>query len=232
MPSKEKTYLLRHTPEGLTLVRNRDSDHLTLEDDADTIPALTELQEPRWDHWYQRKLARPWQATLLGMNIEPIKKARQILRTQDSERYQAFQDRLDILQTLMGLEVSFYEDHVREGDGVNEKYIELAEYYRFAERLKWAGVDGLRIGLRLDHAPPVLNSNPRQTNNLLGFLDLVLANTIGDYLNERKERSPAAVLRWLNAKGEISLVSDRTLSNWFSQMSDLESKGKRDGTPD
>jgi hypothetical protein len=226
MPSKEKTYLLRHTPEGLTLVRDRDSDNLTLEDNADTTPALTELQEPRWDHWYQRKLARPWQATLLGMNIEPIKKARQILKTQDSERYRIFMDRLDILQTLMGVEIALYENHVREGEGANEKYIELAEYCHYAESLGWTDMATMRSGLRLDERPPVLKSNAKLENSIVRVLDVVFRCVVPRYMDAKGKRSAIAVNNWLKDSDETLEIGESTLRSWFNRMIEQEAEKK------
>lgn len=222
MANGEKTFILKHTADTLTLVRSRDSDHLVLEEGADEVPALSELQEPRWTHWYQRKLARPWQATLLGMNIEPIKKARQILRTQDETRYRIFQDRLDILQTLIGYEIGFHENHVREGDGANEKYIELAEYCRYAESLGWADMSEMHKGLCLDDAPPVLKIFKPKEGNLLRVLDSLFLCVVPDYQNNKRKRSPAAVLKWISLQGAVAEVSDSTLRNWFKQLEDLD----------
>ena len=182
------------------------------------------LAEPRWNHWYQRKLARPWQATLLGMNIEPISNARRILKAHAPDTYRTFRDRLDILQTLMGLEIGLYENHVREGEGANEKYIELAEYCRYAESLGWPGMDAMHKGLRLDVEPPTLNLTARHQNNVLGVLDAVLRCAVKGYGDGKSGRSPAAVLKWLKENGEESLVKEPTLRNWFTQMSDLEER--------
>ena len=224
MPNKEKTYVLKHTAEGLTLVRDRDSDQFTLEDGPGNIPTLSDLQEPRWDHWYQRKLARPWQATLLGMNIEPIKNARLILRTHDDERFKIFRDRLDILQTLLGVEVALYENHVREGDGVNEKYVELAQYYQFAKGLGWSDMIAMRSGLRLDVEPPKLSLTARHENNLLEVLDAVFRCAVKGYSGGKSVRSAAAVIKWLSENGEESIVKEPTLRNWLKQMSDLDER--------
>jgi hypothetical protein len=226
MPSKEKTYLLRHTPEGLTLVRDRDSDQLALEDDTDSTPAMSHLQEPRWDHWYQRKLARPWQATLLGMNIEPIKKARQILRTQDSERYRIFMDRLDILQTLMGVEIALHENHVREGEGANEKYIELAEYCHYAESLGWTSMATMRSGLRLDERPPVLKSNAKLENSIVRVLDVVFRCVVPQYMDAKGKRSAIAVNNWLKESDETLEIGESTLRSWFNRMMEQEAEKK------
>lgn len=226
MTNGEKTYILKHTSDGLALVRSRDSDHLVIEEGADAIPALSELQEPRWTHWYQRKLARPWQATLLGMNIEPIKKARQILRTQDETRYRIFQDRLDILQTLMGIEIGLYENHVREGDGANEKYIELAEYCRYAESLGWTDMDGMRNGLRLNDKPPELKSNARQENNIVPVLDVIFQLVIPQYRDAKGNRSATAVDKWLKSNEVTLEIPESTLRSWFDRMIEIEDAKK------
>ena len=109
MTSSERTYILKHTADGLRLLRDRESDQGVNEGESEDLPSLDTLVEPRWNHWYQRKLARPWQATLLGMNIEPISNARRILKAHAPDTYRTFRDRLDILQTLMGLEIGLYE---------------------------------------------------------------------------------------------------------------------------
>jgi hypothetical protein len=224
MTSREKTYILKHTADGLRLLRDRESDQGANEGESEDLPSPDTLAEPRWNHWYQRKLARPWQATLLGMNIEPISNARRILKAHAPDTYRTFRDRLDILQTLMGLEIGLYENHVREGEGANEKYIELAEYCRYAENLEWPDMDAMHKGLRLDVEPPTLNLTARHQNNILGVLDAVLRCAVKGYQDGKSGRSPAAVLKWLKENGEESIVKEPTLRNWFTQMSDLEER--------
>ena len=224
MSGIEKTYILKHTADGLRLLRDRDSDQGVTADEPDDLPTPDSLVEPRWNHWYQRKLARPWQATLLGMNIEPVQNARRVLKAHSPDRYRTYRDRLDILQTLMGLEIGIYENHVREGDGANEKYIELAEYCRYAESLEWPDMEAMRKGLRLDVEPPTLNLTARHQNNVLGVLDSVLRCAVKDYRVGKGGRSPAAVLKWLKENGEELIVKESTLRNWFDQMSDLEDR--------
>jgi hypothetical protein len=164
------------------------------------------------------------------MNIEPIAKARQILKAHDQNRYVIFQDRLDIVTTLMGIEdgLGVFEGHAREGDSVNQKYIELAEYCRYAERLEWTDMKAMRDGLKLDEKPPILKESIRQKNNLLRTLDMVLGNAVPEYQDGKRNRSPAAVLKWLKEKGETDMVSDATLSSWFAQMQDLEARQNAD----
>lgn len=59
-------------PTDWKLFRDREADQPDIEFGAEAPPDKDILVPPRWDHWYQRKLARPWQATLLGMNFEPV----------------------------------------------------------------------------------------------------------------------------------------------------------------
>ncbi len=218
MAGKEKIYILKHTPEGFTLTPERDSDRVIAEDGGGDSQGLNALTTPRWEHWYQRKLARPYQATLLGMNIEPTPKARNILKAHDKHRYETFKDRMDILQTLMGVEIGVYVNHYREGDGVNEKYIELAEYCEYAESLSWSGMQEMRAGLRLDIAPPVLKMAKRQEDNVLRLLDTVFRCAVPGYLNKSRTRSSAAVMKWLKEQGEVPTISDPALRNWLEQM--------------
>lgn len=227
MTEKEKIYILKHTPEGFTLSRDGESDRMVADDGSTDVPELSMLTPPRWSHWYQRKLARPWQATLLGMNIEPISKARRILKARDADRFNDFRDRLDILQTLMGIEIGLYENHVREGEGANERYIELAEYCKFAEGLGWANMEEMHNGLRLNNDPPVLKQNKRQENNLLHVLDSFFLCAVPNYLNKNRERSPAAVLKWFSDQKTELIVSEPTLRNWFQQLVDLKNEETR-----
>lgn len=44
------------------------------------------------------------------------------------------------------------EDHLREGEGAGNKYLELAEYCEYAIKLKWEGLDPMRSGLKIDGA--------------------------------------------------------------------------------
>lgn len=229
MASKEETYILKHSPEGLKLFRDREANQPDIEFGAEAPPDKSILVPPRWNHWYQRKLARPWQATLLGMNLEPLSESRRALKAHEPERYQIFRDRLDIVQTLVGYEIGFFEDHVREGDGANGKYIELAEYVRYAESLGWDGLGPMRTGLQLDNKPPVLRESQRHTDNLLRVLDLTFQNVVPNYFNDKGERSATAVLKWFEEYETKLPIREGALRNWFSRLIDLEDKGD-DGT--
>jgi len=228
--TKEKTYILKHSPDGLKLFRDREADQPDVEFGAEAPPSKSVLVPPRWDHWYQRKLARPWQATLLGMNLEPVPASRPALKAHEPEKYQIFRDRLDIVQTLIGYEIGVFEDHVREGDGANGKYIELAEYARYAESLGWDGLVPMRAGLQLDKKPPVLRESQRQTDNLLRVLDMTFRNSVPNYFNPKRERSASAVLKWFADQETELPIADGALRNWFSQMVDLENKGEDQAT--
>ena len=228
MVMKEKTYILKHSPDGLKLFRDREADQPDVEFGAEAPPDKSILVPPRWDHWYQRKLARPWQATLLGMNYEPVPEARKALKAHEPEKYKVFRDRLDIVQTLVGYEIGFLEDHVREGDGANGKYIEIAEYCRYAESLGWVGMKPMRAGLMLDKKPPVLRNSPRQTDNLLRVLDMTFRNTVPNYFNDKGERSPTAVTKWFANQESKLTISEGALRNWFSRLIDLEEKDREE----
>lgn len=225
MAFKEKTYILKHSPDGLKLFRDREADQPDIEFGAEAPPDKDILVPPRWDHWYQRKLARPWQATLLGMNFEPVPESRRALKAHEPEKYQIFRDRLDIVQTLLGYEIGFFEDHVREGDGANGKYIELAEYTRYAESLGWDGLGPMRTGLQLDKKPPILRESQRQTDNLLRVLDLTFLNSVPNYFNDKGERSSTAVMKWFADRDTKLPIGDGALRNWFSLIVDLKNKG-------
>ena len=213
MAFKEKTYILKHTPDGLKLVRDREADQPDIAFGPEAPPDKNILVRPRRDHCNQRKLARPWQATLLGMNFEPVPESRRALKAHEPERYQIFKDRLDIVQTLVGYEIGFFEDHVREGDGANGKYIELAEYARYAESLGWDGLDPMRTGLQLDKNPPMLRESQRLTDNLLRVLDLTFLNSVPNYFNDKGERSSTAVMKWFAERGVCRILCKRTINS-------------------
>ncbi len=228
MAQNEKTYILKHSPDGFRLLPDRDSTQALAEVGEGTSPPdPSSIKTPRWDHWYQRKLARPWQATLLGMNIEPTTEARRALQAHDPERYRLYEDRLDITKTLIGYEIPFLEDHLREGEGAGRKYLELAEYCEYAAKLKWAGLEPMRSGLMLDEAPPTLNMSQRKVNNYLTMLDTIFQNSVGDYFNAKGERSPAAVLKWFAEKEADCPIEEPTLRTWLNEMTGLEKKRKK-----
>ena len=230
MTEKEKTYLLKHSAKGFRLLLDRDSDQPIAEVGNETPPDATVIKEPRWDHWYQRKLARPWQATLLGMNIEPVGNARKALELHFPDKYQLFIDRLDIVQTLIGYEIGIFEGHVRSGDGPNKQYIALVEYYDYATRLSWSGLESMRIGLRIDTNPPKLEISERQSNNYLRMLDAIFTNEVKGYIPKKDERSPAAVLNWFKEKAIECPIAESTLRVWLNSITDLPSKLSREAS--
>lgn len=224
----ETTLNLQQSPDGSELLADLDSTQSrALVGEGASPPDLSSIKSPRWDHWYQRKLARPWQATLLGMDIEPTTAARLALKAHDPERYQLYLDRLDITKTLIGYEIPFLEDHLREGEGAGRKYLELAEYCEYATKLKWSGLEPMRLGLKLDDAPPTLNLSQRQVNNYLTMLDTIFQNWVGDYFNAKGDRSPAAVLNWFKEKEAECPIEEPTLRNWLNDMTGLEKKRKK-----
>jgi hypothetical protein len=228
MAQNEKTYILKHSPDGFKLLPDRDSTQALAEvGEGASPPDPSSIKMPRWEHWYQRKLARPWQATLLGMNIEPTMDARRALQVHDPERYRLYEDRLDITKTLIGYEIPFLEDHLREGEGAGRKYLELAEYCEYAIKLNWVGLEPMRSGLKLDEAPPTLNMSQRKVNNYLTMLDTIFQNWVGDYFNAKGDRSPAAVLKWFAEKEADCPIEEPTLRAWLNEMTGLEKKRKK-----
>lgn len=221
MPNKEKIYILKHTPDGFQLSLERDSEDFIFEERKSSPPGLDALKMPRWDHWYQRKLARPWQATLLGMNIEPHPSVRSFLKQHAPDRYQIYKDRMDILTTLMGYEIGVVEDHLKSGEKANENYIELSEYCIYAEKLNWVDMHEMRNGLKLDTAPPVLEPNAKFEKNVLYVLDVILENSVGEYRNSKGERSPQAVIDWVKKKDASIPIGASTLALWFKKMNNI-----------
>lgn len=222
MSDKEKIYILKHTPDGFEISLGDTSDDVVLEEQKISPPGLDILKTPRWDHWYQRKLARPWQATLLGMNIEPHPSVRSILKRHAPDRYQIYKDRMDILTTLMGYEIGFIEDHLKSGENANENYIELTDYCIYAEKLKWIDMHEMRNGLKLNSSPPVLEIRSRQENNILKFLDIIFENSIGNYKNLNGVRNVDAIYNWLADKQADMPVTKATLIGWIRKINDLD----------
>ena len=120
----EKIFTLKLTADGLEI----SSPNSASKKHEPKVCKELDIQQPRWNHWYQRKLARVWHATLLGMNVEPSVEARTALKMLHPDQYQVYLDRLDIAKTLMGYDLPYYEDHVREGNAVSEKYVALVDY--------------------------------------------------------------------------------------------------------
>lgn len=211
----EKIYILKHTPQGLEMEIGRKSEDSFTE--ASSSPSETSVtQLPRWQHWNERKLARLWYATLLGMNIEPTQNARATLKANYPEKYQIYRDRLDIAKTLIGYELAFYEDHMLEGDLAGEKYVSLAEYYTFALGKGWKDLESMRNGLHMDSAPPILNI--RKENNYLYLLYLIFKLQAKGFISKKPTASATAIQSWLKEIGANCPVDERTLINWVKQM--------------
>jgi hypothetical protein len=219
----EKTYVMTFTGRNVHLRGTSSSSDLEVREK----PQESDITPARWDHWYQRKLARPWQATLLGMNIEPTTKARRALKEHCKDRYKTYLDRLDIAKTLIGYEIPFFEDHLREGKGAGNKYIELAEYYKYMAHLKWSDLEPMQLGLKLNDAPPILILNQRRVNNYLDMIDIVFRNVVKDYINPKGERSPAAVINWFIAEESECPIEEPTLRLWLNEMQGLVKKRKK-----
>ena len=216
--NKGTTYILEFTEQGLAVTRP--GKQAVIEEKEE--PVASDVQVPRWDHWKQRKLARVWQATLLGMNIEPTLKARRALRKFEPARYAIYQDRLDILKTLIGVEIEFYEDHLREGDLIGEKYISLAEYYDFAKKNNWQGLDEMRQGLTMDKDPPVLRKN--KENNYLELLHGIFLAHVPNYGSKTASETATAIMRWLDENNVHCPVSHQRLCDWVREMQTVASE--------
>jgi hypothetical protein len=220
--AEEKIYILKLSEHGLDLVQPRENPAL---EEAEK-PQASDIQLPRWPHWSQRKLARLWYATLLGMNIEPTLKARAALKLYNPEKYQTYRDRLDIAKTLIGYELELYEDHMREGDSVGEKYISLAEYYDFAKKNGWKDLEDMRKGLNMDTTPPVLSK--RKENNFLELLHGIFYSHISDFSTKTPAENATAILDWLGRIDAPSPVSHQTMSDWVRDMKNmLEERAKK-----
>lgn len=182
-------------------------------------PEESDINVPRWGHWYQRKLARVWHATLLGMNIEPTAQSRSALRVLHPERFKIYADRMDIAKTLLGYDLPYYEDHLREGDVVGEKYVALADYCQFAADLGWAGLDAMREGLQIDTKP----SKPQemrqnQKNNLLVLLNEAFLMQVPDYDVKKPGETATAILKWMSDNDMRSPIQHRTLKEYITEV--------------
>jgi hypothetical protein len=216
--TNKKIYILTHTPEEMKLEIGRKSEKFIV-DEGTTVLKSSKLELPRWDHWSQRKLARLWYATLLGMNIEPTTNSRAILKANSQENYQTYRDRLDIGKALIGYELDFYEDHALEGNTAGEKYVSLEEYYTFAVGKGWTGLEGMREGLHMDTAPPVLGK--RKENNHLELLYRIFLAQTPNFSAKTTTASAKAVIAWLKQIEARCPVSEQTLINWINEMKDL-----------
>ena len=95
---EEKIFTLKLTADGLEV----STPNPAPKKPEPKVCAESDIKSPRWNHWYQRKLARVLNATLLGMNVELAGEARTALKMFYSERYQVYLDRRGVAKTLMG----------------------------------------------------------------------------------------------------------------------------------
>ena len=210
--NNKNTYILKLTEQGLEILRP--GEQSVEEKEEVTIHAI---QPPRWNHWNQRKLARVWQATLLGMDIEPTVKARAALKAFKPEKYQIYRDRLDISRTLVGWELRLYEDHLLEGDSAGDKYVALAEYYNFAVDKGWEDMSGMRRGLKMDSNPPVMSK--KKENYYLEILHGIFSSQIPEFSSTKFANHRAqAIETWLEQIGVTCPVKEQTLTAWVREM--------------
>lgn len=188
-------------------------------EEPEAEPKKWDIQEPRWEHWYQRKLARVWMATLLSMNIEPTVSARRALALHDKERYAEYLARVDIAKALAGHDLPIYEDHLREGDSAGNKYVSLADYYHFANALNWSGLEQMYEKLHIATKPPeVEDSSNRKLNGIYVLLhEVLLAAVDGFDVNDPKE-SGKLVEAWLKERGARQPVQRRSIETWMKEM--------------
>ena len=185
---------------------------------ADTeAPKADDVHLPRWSHWNQRKLARVWQATLLGMNIEPTVKARTALKQFHPDKYQTYRDRNDIAKTLIGWELEFYEDHLREGESAGEKYVSLTEYYYFAQDKGWGGLQPMHAGLTIENSPPTIKKN-KENNYLFLLHEIFSAQIEGFGKGKHRSEDVKAVMHWLKEIKATSPISDQRMDDWIRDM--------------
>ncbi len=214
---EEKIFTLKLTADGLEV----SSPNSEPKKPEPKVCGESDIHEPRWNHWYQRKLARVWHATLLGMNVEPSGAARTALKVLHPDQYQDYLDRLDIAKTLMGYDLPYYEDHVREGDAVSEKYVALVDYYEFASKLGWTGLNTMRDGLKIETSP----SKPQefrqnQKNNLWVLLNEAWVNQVPGFDVKEPGKAATAILDWAKTNGMRNVVEHRTLKGYVEELAE------------
>jgi hypothetical protein len=212
----EQLFTVKFTETGLEIFKADSNSKRATEQE----PVEADIKPPRWAIWYEKRLARVWYATLLGMNIEPTSLARSALKKFQPERYQTYLDRLDVAKTLLGYDLPFYEDHMREGNAVGEKYVALADYYEFAQKNGWKELDPMREGLKIDTKPqrPELRQNLK--NNLLILLNEALSTQVPGYNVDEPNKCAAAIKEWLKTNELRQPVDVRSLSKYIAEMKD------------
>lgn len=212
---EEKVFTLKPTADGLEVT----SQNPRLMKPVPKGPEESDIDEPRWSHWYQRKMGRVWHVTLLGMNIEPTAQSRSALKAQHPKRFKIFEDRMDIARTLLGYDLPYFQDHLREGDKAGDKYIALADYYQFAFNLGWAGLDSMREGLQIDSKPSMPQEiRQKQKNNLLVLLNEAFLVQVPGYDVKKPGETATAILKWMSGNGLRSPVQQRTLKEYITEV--------------
>ena len=95
----------------------------------------------------------------------------------------------------MSCNLPYYEDYVREGNAVSEKYVTLVDYYEFASKLGWAGLSTMRDGLKIETSP----SKPQefrqnQKNNLWVLLNEAWINQVPGFDVKEPGKAATAIL--------------------------------------
>ena len=212
---EEKIFTLKLTADGLEVAPQ----NFALKKLNTREPEESDINAPRWGHWYQRKLARVWHATLLGMNIEPSVQSRTALKMLHPERFKIYADRLDIAKTLLGYDLPYYEDHLSEGKISGEKYVALADYYQFASDLEWTGLNAMREGLRIDTNPSLPQEmRQNQKNNLLVLLNEAFFVQVPDYAVKKPSETATAILKWMSENKLRSPIQHRSLKEYIIEM--------------
>ena len=121
----------------------------------------------------------------------------------------------------MGYDLPYYEDHVREGNSVGEKYVALVDYYEFTSKLGWADsdLDAMREGLQIDTKP----SKPQemrqnQKNNLLVLLNEAFLVQVPDYDVKKPGETATAILKWMSDNDMRRPIQHRTLKEYITDV--------------
>ena len=82
--SDQKLFTLKLTSDGLEVIKPNQNTKKT----EPKEPEESDIKPARWSHWRQRKLARIWQATMLGFNIEPSVHGRAAMKAFRTDQHQ------------------------------------------------------------------------------------------------------------------------------------------------
>ena len=162
-----------------------------------------------------------WQAVLLSMNIEPIKRCRMALRQTDPKRYQLYLDRCAIAVARLGADLKVLKGHLAEGPRPTERCVSLPEFLRFAKELEWQDLDGMKVHVA-EAFPPELS--PRQSNNVLQLLNSIFQVHVPGYDLSHPSSSAASVEKWLTDTEMECPVSGRSLETWIKKLLDQRNR--------